>query len=185
MIFGADKIPEIARGMGKGIRQVRDATQEIKSEIKKGSKNKGIETDNIKDDISKVKRLYREVPFFRALVSNSMMSLTKSFFKLTAYMKDDQEFGDFWKIIFEEYQLTKKMLLKVSSFKTLMENEPANKLSIQTRENIVLPLITIQQYSLQKIQKIISSVESKDLKTYQKIVTRTLFGNINASRNSA
>ena len=37
MIFGADKIPEIARGMGKGIRQVRDATQEIKSEIKKGS----------------------------------------------------------------------------------------------------------------------------------------------------
>ena len=55
MIFGADKIPEIARGMGKGIRQVRDATLEIKSEIKKGSKNKGIETDNIKDDISKVK----------------------------------------------------------------------------------------------------------------------------------
>ena len=138
-----------------------------------------------KDDLSKVKRLYREVPFFRALVSNSMMSLTKSFFKLTAYMKDDQEFGDFWKIIFEEYQLTKKMLLKVSGFKTLMENEPANKLSIQTRENIVLPLITIQQYSLQKIQKIISSRESKDLKTYQKIVTRSLFGNINASRNSA
>ncbi len=138
-----------------------------------------------KDDISKVKRLYREVPFFRALVSNSMMSLTKSFFKLTAYMKDDQEFGDFWKIIFEEYQLTKKMLLKISGFKTLMENEPANKLSIQTRENIVLPLITIQQYSLQKIQKIISSRERKDLKTYQKIVTRSLFGNINASRNSA
>ena len=138
-----------------------------------------------KDDLSKVKRLYREVPFFRALVSNSMMSFTKSFFKLTAYMKDDQEFGDFWKIIFEEYQLTKKMLLKVSGFKTLMENEPANKLSIQTRENIVLPLITIQQYSLQKIQKIISSGESKDLKTYQKIVTRSLFGNINASRNSA
>lgn len=138
-----------------------------------------------KNDISKVKRLYREVPFFRALVSNSMMSLTKSFFKLTAYMKDDQEFGDFWKIIFEEYQLTKKMLLKISGFKSLMENEPANKLSIQTREKIVLPLITIQQYSLQKIQKIISTGESKDLKTYQKIVTRSLFGNINASRNSA
>ena len=55
MIFGAYKIPEIARGMGKGIRQVRDATQEIKSEIKKSSKNKGIEADKIKDDISKVK----------------------------------------------------------------------------------------------------------------------------------
>ncbi len=138
-----------------------------------------------KNEISKVKKLYREVPFFRALVSNSMMSLTKSFFKLTAYMKDDQEFGDFWKIIFEEYQLTRKMLLKISGFKSLMENEPANKLSIQTREKIVLPLITIQQYSLQKIQKIISSGESKNLKTHQKIVTRSLFGNINASRNSA
>ena len=55
MIFGADKIPEIARGMGKGIRQVRDATQEIKSEIKKGSKNKAIDTDKITEDISKVK----------------------------------------------------------------------------------------------------------------------------------
>ena len=55
MIFGADKIPEIARAMGKGIRQVRDATQEIKSEIKKGSKNKGIETDKITEDIRKDK----------------------------------------------------------------------------------------------------------------------------------
>ena len=55
LLFGADKIPDIAKGLGKGIRQVRDATQEIKSEIKKGSKNKGIETDTITEDISKVK----------------------------------------------------------------------------------------------------------------------------------
>ena len=40
MIFGADRIPEIARGMGKGIRKVRDATQEIKSEIKKSAEKK-------------------------------------------------------------------------------------------------------------------------------------------------
>ena len=26
LIFGADKIPEIARGLGKGLRQVKDAT---------------------------------------------------------------------------------------------------------------------------------------------------------------
>ena len=61
MIFGADKIPEIARGMGKGIRQVRDATQEIKSEIKKGSKNKEIETDKITEDISKVKEELNDI----------------------------------------------------------------------------------------------------------------------------
>ena len=104
--------------------------------------------------IKDVKLLYEEVPFFRALVSNSMMSLTKSFFELTSYMSKDEEFGEFWKIIHDEYILTKKMLLKISNFKELMENEPANKLSIQTRENVVMPLITIQQYALQIVKEI-------------------------------
>ena len=116
--------------------------------------------------IKDVKLLYEEVPFFRALVSNSMMSLTKSFFELTSYMSKDEEFGEFWKIIHDEYILTKKMLLKISNFKELMENEPANKLSIQTRENVVMPLITIQQYALQ-IVKEIESGEIDDLKEYQ------------------
>ena len=139
-----------------------------------------------KNRIKDVKLLYQEVPFFRALVSNSMMSLTKSFFELTSYMSDDEEFGEFWKIIHDEYVLTKKMLLKISNFKELMENEPANKLSIETRENIVLPLITIQQYALQ----IVKEIESGDLRetnksVFEKIITRSLYGNINASRNSA
>ncbi len=83
-----------------------------------------------------------------------MMSLTKSFFKLTSYMKEDPEFGEFWTIIYEEYKLSKKMILRLSGFKELMENEPANKASIQTREKIVMPLITIQQYALRKIKDI-------------------------------
>ena len=33
MLFGADKIPEIARGLGKGMRQIKDATNDIKREI--------------------------------------------------------------------------------------------------------------------------------------------------------
>ena len=33
MLFGADKIPEIARGLGKTMRQVKDATNDIKKEI--------------------------------------------------------------------------------------------------------------------------------------------------------
>ena len=136
--------------------------------------------------IKDVKLLYEEVPFFRALVSNSMMSLTKSFFELTSYMSKDEEFGEFWKIIHDEYILTKKMLLKISNFKELMENEPANKLSIQTRENVVMPLITIQQYALQ-IVKEIESGEMDNLKKpiFEKMITRSLYGNINASRNSA
>lgn len=37
VFFGAKKIPEIARGMGKGIREFKDATKEIKNEINEES----------------------------------------------------------------------------------------------------------------------------------------------------
>ncbi|MDB4241660.1 twin-arginine translocase TatA/TatE family subunit [Polaribacter sp.] len=58
MVFGADKIPEIARGLGKGIRQVKDATNDIKKEINDSAKDQGIDTDlakNIKKEIDAVK----------------------------------------------------------------------------------------------------------------------------------
>lgn len=55
MVFGADKIPDIAKGMAQGIRKVKDATQEIKSEIKKSAEKKGIDTDSIYKEIDKVK----------------------------------------------------------------------------------------------------------------------------------
>lgn len=49
MVFGADKIPEIARGLGKGMRQVKDATNDIKREIKDSSEKHKIDTDVAKD----------------------------------------------------------------------------------------------------------------------------------------
>ena len=55
LLFGADKIPDIAKGLGKGIRQVKDATQEIKTEIKKSAKSKGVDSKSISDQIDKVK----------------------------------------------------------------------------------------------------------------------------------
>jgi|TARA_B110000971_G_C19883698_1_gene441919 sec-independent protein translocase protein TatA len=58
MVFGADKIPEIARGLGKGIRQVKDATNDIKKEINDSAKNQGVDTDlakDIKKEIDSVK----------------------------------------------------------------------------------------------------------------------------------
>jgi sec-independent protein translocase protein TatA len=45
MVFGADKIPEIARGLGKGMRQIKDATNDIKKEIKDSSEKSTIETN--------------------------------------------------------------------------------------------------------------------------------------------
>jgi len=139
-----------------------------------------------KGEFDKIIALYKGSAFFRALVGNSMMSLTKSFFGLTAYMKDDPEYGDFWNIIHEEFQLTKRLLLKLTGYSELMENEPAGRASIDVRENIVLPLLTIQQYALKKIQDINrSGKDTEKLEVFEKMVTRSLFGNINASRNSA
>ncbi len=61
MVFGADKIPEIARGLGKGMRTLKDATNDIKNEITKSADKNGIDTsivtdvkkelDRVKDDI--------------------------------------------------------------------------------------------------------------------------------------
>ncbi len=40
IFFGAKKIPELARGLGKGIREFKDATKEIKDELEEGIKDK-------------------------------------------------------------------------------------------------------------------------------------------------
>ncbi len=38
IFFGAKKIPELARGLGKGIREFKDATKEVKKEIEDSEK---------------------------------------------------------------------------------------------------------------------------------------------------
>ena len=135
----------------------------------------------------KVSDLYNNSLFFKTLIENSMMALSKSFFPLTAYMKNDKEFGAFWQLIYTEFLETKRLLLKISGYKELMENYPDGKASVELREKIVLPLLTIQQYALLKIKELKESKnpDEKQIAIYEKIVTRSLFGNINASRNSA
>ncbi|WP_420601258.1 phosphoenolpyruvate carboxylase [Flagellimonas sp.] len=142
----------------------------------------GTALQKLKDEgrLMEVKKLYNDVPFFKALMLNSMMSLAKTNFNLTGYMKDDKEFGEFWNILHEEYQLSKKMLLQISGLKILMEDEAVSRESVKIREKIVLPLLVIQQNALYYITQ---NSEYKEL--YEKIVTRSLYGNINASRNSA
>jgi phosphoenolpyruvate carboxylase len=127
-----------------------------------------------------LKDLFRDVAFFRALILNSMMSLSKCYFELTAYIGKDPEYKKFWNILFEEYKLSKEMALLISGYNHLMEEEPISQNSIAIREEIVLPLLVIQQYAMQKIDQ-----DSKNKNAYEKIVKRSLYGNINASRNSA
>ena len=134
-------------------------------------------------DFDKALKLYQNNAFFRTLISNSMMSLQKSFFKLTAYMEQDPEYGAFWKIIYEEFLRSKKYILMLTGLENLMQDQPAGKASVTIREEIVQPLLTIQQYALLNIQQ--NSLDDAGREVMEKMVTRSLFGNINASRNSA
>lgn len=127
-----------------------------------------------------VRDLYKGSDFFKTLVLNSMMSMNKSYFPLTYYIKDNPKFGEFWNVLFDEFNLSKDIMLELTGFKILQQEDPLSRKSVKIREKIVLPLLSIQQYALMKIQK-----DDGNKKAYEKLVTRSLFGNINASRNSA
>ncbi|MEI6087736.1 MAG: phosphoenolpyruvate carboxylase [Bacteroidota bacterium] len=129
------------------------------------------------------KAMFRNVLFFRTLIDNSMMSMLKSFFPLTEYVKKDPQFGPVWEIIKNEYDLTSKLVLELADASTLMEEDKAGKASIQMRDKIVLPLLTIQQYALNKLHN--EEVDPALKPIYEKLVTRSMFGVINAARNSA
>ncbi|WP_294300453.1 phosphoenolpyruvate carboxylase [uncultured Chryseobacterium sp.] len=124
--------------------------------------------------------LYKGSDFFKTLVLNSMMSMNKTYFPLTYYIKNNPKFGAFWNILFDEYNLSKNIMLELTGFTMLQQEDPLSRKSVKIRERIVLPLLSIQQYALMKIQK-----GEGNLEAYGKLVTRSLFGNINASRNSA
>lgn len=59
MLFGSDKIPDIARALGKGMAQLKNATNEIKSEIQKGTQDAGLDmntlTGGVSEEIAKAK----------------------------------------------------------------------------------------------------------------------------------
>lgn len=134
--------------------------------------------------INQLKKLYERSLFFRTLIGNSMMSLTKTYYHATHYLSKDKEFGEFWNIMHSEYVLSKKMILGVTNMNELMANNPSIKASVKLREQIVLPLIAIQQFALMNLRA--GKEGSKHLETrYRKLVIRCMFGIINAARNSA
>ena len=130
-----------------------------------------------------VQGLFNNIAFFRTLIDNSMMSMVKSNFAITKHVASDKTFNSIWQNIKEEFKLTTQLYLELSHAKSLMENDVVSKHSILLRDRIVLPLLTIQQYALGKIQEVKDNPTA--LASYEKLLTRTMFGIINAARNSA
>ena len=129
------------------------------------------------------KALFKNALFFRTLIDNSMMSMLKSFFPLTQHVKKDPKFGPVWELIKTEFDLTSKLVLELADASSLMEDDKVGRASIQMRDKIVLPLLTIQQYALNQLHN--TNVDPEMKAVYEKLVTRSMFGVINAARNSA
>ncbi|MGZ3767148.1 MAG: phosphoenolpyruvate carboxylase, partial [Mucilaginibacter sp.] len=129
-----------------------------------------------------VKALYYSSGFFKTMLDNCSMSMSKSDFRVTAYLKEDKKFAEFWKLLKDEYELTKAMLLELTGNNVLMEEYPVERKSIAIRERIVLPLVIIQHYALQCLNNH-QHEELTDI--YNKLVIRTVYGIVNAGRNLA
>ena len=129
--------------------------------------------------------LYRRNAFFRTLVENSMQSMTKCDFRLTAHLSDHPTFGSLWNAVHEEFERTRVLVLAITGQAELMETVPAIKESIRLRDSIIQPLLVIQQFALTEMDRQVrggASQWSPDM--LRKLIIRTMYGIVNASRNA-
>lgn len=139
-----------------------------------------------KNRLAEVKKLYQNSMFFKTLIDNCEMAMKKCFFPLTEFLSDHPRYGELWRMIHSEYELTQKYIFLLSGKTELMADYPVEQLSVQMRERIVLPLTTIQQFAIGRIRQQEEDLVNNPLKeTYEKLVIRCSFGIINAGRNSA
>ncbi|RTL58854.1 MAG: phosphoenolpyruvate carboxylase [Sphingobacteriales bacterium] len=139
-----------------------------------------------KGRFNEIRTLYRNSLFFKTLMDNCEMAMKKCFFPLTEYLSNHPVYGEIRNRIYGEYQLTMQYIFKLSGKHDLMADYPVEQLSVQMRERIVLPLITIQQYAIAKVRESEEQlVPNPNKPNYEKLVMRCSFGIINAGRNSA
>jgi len=136
--------------------------------------------------MNELKDLYKESLFFRTLIDNCEMAMKKCFFPLTAFLSEHPKYGELWNNIYNEYELAKKHLFLLTGKNELMADYPLEQLSIQMRERIVLPLVTIQQYAITRVREMEEkNIPNPERDVFGKLVMRCSFGIINAGRNSA
>lgn len=131
--------------------------------------------------IDELQATYRENRFFRALVDNSMQSLSKATFDVTRHLADDPRFGGIWRTLEAEYRRTRDALLAVAGATDLLPDSPGTRTSIAIRESIILPVIAIQQYALSQLRTL-KDDDRRDIA--RRIVVKSMAAIINAGRNS-
>ena len=176
-----DRLENVIRVKGEaGLNEVRDKAREIAQKL-----DMETEFDKLNKLISALlttkpsKLLSSPLAVARAFGNPYDPARLSRFEKLFRDLKQ-QEFNEGSDICRYFELLPQDAEEKTLYVQMLQEEDPLSRKSVKIREKIVLPLLSIQQYALMKIQK-----GEGDKAAYEKLVTRSLFGNINASRNSA
>ena len=126
--------------------------------------------------------LYQNSLLFRGLIDNAIQSLLTTNFEFSRHLGKDLKFGKFWHKLNEEAELSRKMLKLISGQKELKLENSIKMRSIQYREQIVLPLIFIQQYAMDQLRHM--NKEDPLYSSYEHLAKKSLAANINASRNA-
>ncbi|MFW5690010.1 MAG: phosphoenolpyruvate carboxylase, partial [Spirochaetota bacterium] len=146
----------------------------------------GTAIESLRDEgrLDELRALYHRSLFFRTLVDNAMQSLSKTSFELTAHIERDPVYGEFWLMLRDEASRTREGLLAVSEQRELMDAEPIIRQSIRLREEIVTPVLVIQQYALNAIADSSVRVAGESRETLEHMITKSMATAVNASRNA-
>lgn len=92
MLFGSKNIPEVARNLAKGIAQLKNATNDIKSEITKSAEENGLDvkslTGGLTEEIESVKANLKKMTENTG-INEELESVQQNFRKLTNDIPDD------------------------------------------------------------------------------------------------
>lgn len=61
LVFGANRIPEIARTLAKGIQQVKNASRDFREEIEKSVEEQGLDTKELKKEVNDLKKEFDDI----------------------------------------------------------------------------------------------------------------------------
>jgi len=123
--------------------------------------------------------LYERSLFFRTMVENALQSLAKTRFSLTSFMANDPQFGEFWRLLESEARRTLDCFEAISGHR--VPEDRISRESIRIREQMVLPVVVIQQYAMAKLR---GDLDEDTRATLKKLVLKTLAPTVNAGRNA-
>jgi len=136
---------------------------------------------------AELQQLFRESRFFRTLLDNAAMSLLKSRFDLHAHLQSHSRFSALYRRMRDEAERCQASILRVSRQQQLLANDPINRLSIEAREQIVLPLLVIVQHAYRAYleHERAGTEETPEALRLRKLSLKGIAAVINATRNAA